>query len=952
MDINFKTNRARLMASAATSVMIILTGASFAYAQEADDADSVETVSDAAAAAETEEEGRLETVVVSGFRQSIANSIAAKRQSSSIAEAVSAEDIGKLPDNSIAESLARLPGLTAQRLSGRAQVISVRGLSPDFTTALLNGREQVSAGDNRGVEFDQYPSELLSQAIVYKTPDAALLGQGLAGSVDLRTVRPLSLDGRRVAVSARYEMNDIGALNAGSDDTGYRITGSYVNQFANDTIGIALGVSTQSSPTQAERWDSWGYPTTGNGEFIIGGAKPYVESRTLDRTAVLGTLQYEPSAALRTSIDAFYSKFEDDGVLRGIEIPLFWSGAQLQPGYSVSDGFVDSGVFTGVRGVVRNDARSREADIVSVGGNVEYDLNEAWMLEGDLSYSSVKRDDVDLELYAGLNPAGTLTDTMTFAREDNGNFVFGSQIDYSDPSLILLTDPQGWGQAGYLKRPSTDDELTALRLEATRHVDNGIISDVVFGANYTQREKSRTSEEYFIRLAGGASTAVIPDEYFQGSTALSFLGIPGMVSFDPLSLLNSGIYRFDTQPANSGGASDVLTKSWVVQEDALTAYVKADIESQFYGLPVTGNFGVQFVQTDQQSQGARASNVGITPVDEGDSYNHVLPSLNLRFELPEDTYLRLSVARTLARARMDEIRASQQFSLATDRILYPSELTDADATNNTSQINPATGQYAYNPSGGNPQLRPYVADGYDVSFEKYFGGSGYVSIAAFYKDLKDYVFGGYTEEVDFSNILDASVLTDPSGNPVTAAQLRALNPGIDVALLSRPENGEGGYIRGIELATHMPGDLFLPAPFDGFGVYLSASFTDSEITPNGETQGIDVPGLSKTVGNATLYYENAGFEARISNRFRSDFLGEVTGFGANRDFRYVKGEEVVDAQIGYRFQSGQFEGLSIQLQANNLTDQEFITFLNGDDRQVKDYQRYGTTYLLGVNYSF
>ncbi len=213
--------RARLLTSAATGLALLF--AQGAIAQETD----VEEVP-----AETEANEPDDVVRVTGFRASIENSIEAKRSSSSIVEAVSAEDIGKLPDLSIAEALARLPGLTAQRLRGRAQQISVRGLGPDFTTALLNGREQVTAGDNRGVEFDQYPSELLSQVVVYKTPDAALLGQGLAGTADLRTIRPLEYGERAMQFGARYEWNDYDALNSGTEDDGYRNTGSYIDQFA------------------------------------------------------------------------------------------------------------------------------------------------------------------------------------------------------------------------------------------------------------------------------------------------------------------------------------------------------------------------------------------------------------------------------------------------------------------------------------------------------------------------------------------------------------------------------------------------------------------------------------------------------------------------------------------------------------------------------------------------
>ena len=199
-------------------------------------------------------------VVVTGIRRSIEASIAAKAANTSIVEVISAEDIGKLPDVSIAESLARLPGVTMQRLDGRSQQISIRGLGPDFTTALLNGRELVTTGDNRGVEFDQFPSELLNSVVVYKTPDAALVGQGLAGTVDLRTVRPLAYGRRAMVANYRHEWNDIGALNSGTTDKGDRYTLSYIDQFADGTIGVALGYAHMSSPYQSERFNAWGYP--------------------------------------------------------------------------------------------------------------------------------------------------------------------------------------------------------------------------------------------------------------------------------------------------------------------------------------------------------------------------------------------------------------------------------------------------------------------------------------------------------------------------------------------------------------------------------------------------------------------------------------------------------------------------------------------------------------------
>jgi iron complex outermembrane receptor protein len=150
----------------------------------------------------------IEEVVVTGIRAAIQGAIAIKKKSDSIVEAVSAEDIGKLPDTSIAESIARLPGLAAQRTNGRATAISVRGFSPGFSTALLNGREQVSTGDSRFVEFDQYPSELLSGVTVYKTPDGDLVGQGLSATINMTTVRPVEF-GRR-ALAANYRKEQLG----------------------------------------------------------------------------------------------------------------------------------------------------------------------------------------------------------------------------------------------------------------------------------------------------------------------------------------------------------------------------------------------------------------------------------------------------------------------------------------------------------------------------------------------------------------------------------------------------------------------------------------------------------------------------------------------------------------------------------------------------------------------
>ena len=382
-------------------------------------------------------------IVVTGFRAALESAVNKKKTADQVVESISAEDIGKLPDASIAESIARLPGLTSQRVSGRANSITIRGFAPDFSTTLLNGREQTSTGDNRAVEYDQYPSEVVSQVNVYKSPMASLVGQGLSGTVDMRTIRPLDAGKRIISVGARGSYADLGKLNAGSKDFGYRVNGIYVDQFADDTVGIALGASYVNEPYQIQEFNAWGYPGTGNGA-VIGGSKSYNTSTTLTRFGLNGTLQWKPADNFTTTLDAFYSDFKDDQVKRGIELPLYWSAAQLS-GAQVNNGFVTAGTYTGVKGVVRNDIFQRHAKLYSFGWNNKYEGDDGWNALFDLSYSKTDRNELSMESYSGTgrNAVGA-TDTIGFTSGTKGT-TFKPTLNYGDYNLILLTSPQGWG---------------------------------------------------------------------------------------------------------------------------------------------------------------------------------------------------------------------------------------------------------------------------------------------------------------------------------------------------------------------------------------------------------------------------------------------------------------------------------------------------------------------------
>jgi iron complex outermembrane receptor protein len=893
-------------------------------------------------AQESQQDADAETtdiITVQGIRGSILSSIAEKRENTSIVEVVSAEDIGKLPDVSIAESLARLPGLAAQRVRGRAQVISVRGLGPDFTTALLNGREQVTAGDNRGVEFDQYPSELISQALVYKTPDAQLVSQGLAGTVDLRTIRPLEFGERSISLSGSYELNSNGDLNPDFDDNGYRISGTYVDQFANDTVGLVLSIAHQDTPTQGERYEICNFQDR-NGAQAPECFKMFSESRDLDRTAVLGTLEYEPNDTVNASLDVMYTEFTDGGVRRGAEFPTgTWlgggSGLQLF-GAQVENGLVTSGGFDPVFAVGRNDVQERTAELFSIGGNIQWSPIENWTFEGDLSFSRVERSALDFESYFGAGEgawqAYPANDSLAF-QFTGDRYRFNSSVGagYADPTLMVLTDPGGWEQDGFHKILNTDDQLTALRGSATREFDSGFFTSVEAGVYYTDREKERETIESLVDLASGNGADPIPSGAIIGTTSLGFVSNVDVIAYDPTQLLANGTYTLRPLPLGF-----IPNKQWQVEEEVLIAYAQANFERDLGWSFMRGNVGLQVVHTDQSSTGPVGFGTGFLPVvaTEGDTYTEALPSLNAAFELTEDLYLRVGAARTLARARMDDMRAS--VGVGIDSTICPQN-PDGSLISFTPGANP--NGTCVSGGSGNPNLRPYIADSFDLSLEHYFADGAYWSVAVFHKEIDSWVFGNVGRNVVVPEVVDA----------LFGAGTAAANPGIEQARFFSAENTDGGWLRGIETSLSLPGEVLTPA-LEGFGLFATYSITDSEVQPSTAGNPITIPGLSEDIGNITVYYERGGFEARISNRWRGDFLSELPDFTGQPDFRSAFEESVVDAQIGYEFTEGQLEGLTVLLQANNLTDERFGTFINDDERFARNWEEYGTTYTLRLNW--
>jgi len=872
--------------------------------------------------------------VQAGFSGSLAAAAEAKQKSQTIVEVIMSEDIGKLPDVSIADSLTRLTGVSMQRTNGRSQNISVRGLNGDFVATTLNGREQVSTGMNRGVEFDQYPTELLNGVTLYKTAGASLTSQGIGGTVDLMTVRPLAKSGRTIAISGYYKTTQLDLLTPGVKKNGESYSIAYIDHNDAGTLGFAFGYAHTLTPFEGQQFQAWGYPNNG-GNLFLGGTKSYVRSSNLKRDGYMGVIEFKPNDSVHSTVDLYYSKFQEKQLLRGMELPLepSWGTGTTFGAITTAGGYATSAVYNSVHPVLRNDSFVRDDTLFSAGWNLALNEKSAWPVVFDLGYSKISRLDKNLEMWAGLgfnrSDAG---DTMTVKLSPGNIPQITKTIDYTNTSLIKLTDPEGWGNSpipggagpGYYKGFDAMDELGQLKLFTT-HEMSRFFKNVEIGVAYTDRFKrdgqKPTGWEY---LANGAQTAPLPTVI--GKTDLSFLGITGgIVAFDPFKPVNDGTLKF--YPNQDTG---VIADRFNVEEKILRPYVQFGIDTKWGSVPVTGNLGLQVNQVDQSSSGLSANGSTVVAVNDGAKYTDLAPSLNLNFNPQENTYFRFSVARQIARPRMFDMKASRTFGY------------DPSKSGNTSLQNSPWGG-----GGGNPKLKPWKADSIDLAFDKYFkDNKGYFSLALFHKKLLNYIY-------------EASSLQDFTGYPISP--LSGPQPVLRQGTITTPVNGSGGNIKGVEATLSLASDMLSWAP-RGFGVVMGGAYTDSTVEPWGPGHGTAaITGLSKKVYNVTFYYERKGFGARISQHYRSAYRAYTTNFGIpnpkgdvapNGDFSETQPETIIDAQVSYALQSGSMKGLTFYLQAYNLGDEPLVTFDNGDPRQVKNYQKYGASYNFGASYKF
>ena len=902
---------------------------------------------------------QLQEVVITGIRAGIESAIATKRKSDTIEETISAEDIGKLPDTTIAESLARLPGVTTQRDSqGNATSISIRGLGPDFNGYLMNGREQTSTLDSRAVDLSVYPAELIAGATVYKTGDAALMTAGLAGTIDQRLIDPLSYD--HLIARGSWEGD---RYNEGINEPigkGKRYSLSFIDQFADRKIGFAIGfvhTDHDSSSLNDGTWGNTGYTnvisptgvnlaapgcgTTGNPACPqwISGINYATNSYSENRNGGAVILKFKPNDVYTTEIDYYYAKINTYQHI--LEAQDGFSGDTITNA-TVVNGNVDTGsillpAYTptaaqpspGAYGLIdRNEAIFDKDTIESFGWNHRLELADDWSASLDLNHNRAQRIERDIESYATADAADTLSFTGGAGAVNGGIPSMSLSSPYTDPTAIFIHSIDDWSgvnytsgpfagdnvpQAGYSKGPTVTDSVNAVRLDFEHPVTWGLFEKLQFGANYSDREKQYITNEGLVvsTQAGGYGDIPFPGNAYIGTnvggTGLDFL------AFTPTNLLWPGATILPKYNA------DILAKTWTVEEKVTTVYGKLDVKTDWWGIPVRGNLGAQWVHTNQSSQGYVANvgeavtlnNPAVTLSTLGTSYDDFLPSLNLTGDLGNGNLLRFAVAEQIARPDMTQM--ANTLAVAVDQ-------TASDATFNTFVGN-----------AGNPNLKPFKDTAFDLSYEKYFETKAYLSAAVFYKDLNTYITQ-YTNACgyDFTNIaanLGLAIPTGPHG---------ACGAG-NLGTFTEPVNGHGGNIRGLELAASLPFGM-MTSWLEGFGITGSWSSTlSSVVVPNtiglGPANQVPVnltmglPNLSHINEKVIFYFERWGFSAFVADNKRSEYIGSVanTTVGGYPSLVYILPQTWVSAQAGYEFQSGWLKGAGIRFEGTNMNKPKYQT---------------------------
>ena len=552
--------------------------------------------SDTAANPQNTDQSAQDNIVVTGFRASLRSSTAKKKNSETVVELVTAEDIGKLPDNSIGESIARLPGVAAQRNNGRANIISIRGFGPDFSTTTLNGRQQTTTNDSRAVEFDQYPSEILAGVDVYKTAEADHTAGGLVGSIDLRTIRPLDYGHRVIAVGVRGTYVDQKLLPEFEGQGRPRVRHLRRPVRARHLRHRAFGgVHERAIPdARLERLGLWWLSGRRNRherrQDVVRNRPAQAPRDDRDRA---GAAQRQSDDDVRRLLFALRRQHRPKRLRDAVQLRRRLRSTIRSRTSPARTGSSRSATIAGTP-VIENYATDHKSDQYALGWNTLWDGHNGWKAMADFSWSKTDRAEHHIETTAGLINGAPLQ------RSDRDRLVpvtdhgpeFDSNYNAANPALVL-TDVEGWSgspvQAGYDKLRKSKDDLKESHGEIEREIGS-FIKSIKVGVDYTDHDKTLSQDEGFLAPPNGALSSGDP-------------GRPVAAAVQPRPWI-----RPDTFVGSAGARIErhsclrpeqSAEQRLSCDREGLDALRHGAADGQLGAATLTGNIGFQAVHTDR-----------------------------------------------------------------------------------------------------------------------------------------------------------------------------------------------------------------------------------------------------------------------------------------------------------------------------------------------------------------
>ena len=816
----------------------------------------------------------VEVIQVKGIRSSLKQSMELKQNAASIQDSIVAEDIGKFPDQNVAESLQRISGVMISRTNGEGTAITVRGLGPKFNAVKLNNRTLATSERGREFDFQVLPSELIAGADVVKASRANIAEGGIGSYVTINTARPLTSPGEHIAGSINAKYNDL------AEEYTPKVSGIYSNTYNGNTFGFLVGFAHIESTNRIDAhetafWDNLqaddtqrapgpivdesGTAVTSGTLWYPGRAQYMTDNEERTRTSANITLQYAPTVDSTHTLDVFYTKFAREAFSNGMQAPLHRDGFEnvvVSQNNTILSARKRADPLDGLF-----QTRAEASTIFAVGYNALV-YKDNWSYEADISYSEAQSDPSrDWYVPNIVNTEG-LTDADYIEFDSRGSDVINidSSIPWNNPAGVRAH----WN---HLSRDELEDKVLETKLNASYLFNAGLTRSVDFGVSYTDRDKSlqqfnsvRTECGSVVNTCG--TLIDMDDSLFSVNNVGNYLSdVSGNFPRNFVVINSVADYsaamRTISQDETWGTAELLPNASVANTEEILALYTQLNLEGEYSAFAWSGNVGLRYVDTKNTSEGFAIQVLDVsmddTVQDDGElieittsdpvyndantSFQELLPSANISLDFNNGFFIKGSAAKVMTRAALEDVGVNMTVS--------GTRLTE------------------YSRSQGNPDLNPYLATQYDIAFEYYQDNGNAYSLNFFNKDFSSWIStqtfvqdSGFDVDRDFDGVDDWDVQET----------------------VTQKSNRGGVKLNGVEVAALHYFD-YLPSWLSGFGIQANYTYTDSSDSEADifEQSGVlspgsGVEGFSPNAYNVIAFYDKDGFQARLAYNWREAFL--------------------------------------------------------------------------------